>query len=116
MGGIIQDMQGILLEAGGMPDYVHLLVGLKPIHKPAEIVQNIKRGSSIWINELQCLDNKFSWQEGYGIFTVGYSSRNATQRYIQNQEQHHAQRSFDDEWLLILNRHGIAYDVKYAFG
>jgi putative transposase len=116
IGGIIQDMQGVLLEIGGISDHVHLLVGLNPTHQPALVVQNIKRGSSLWINEKRLTNEKFKWQEGYGIFTVGYSNIETVQQYIKNQEEHHSKRSFEDEWKLILDHHGIAYNEKYVFG
>jgi REP element-mobilizing transposase RayT len=116
IGGIVRDMNGISISIGGMPDHIHLLVGLKPTHKPATIVQNIKRGSSQWINDELLNKRSFHWQEGYGIFTVAYANKKKTQRYIENQEQHHRKRTFEDEWMLILERHGIDYDVKYAFG
>lgn len=114
MGGVIRDMGGTLVEIGGMADHVHILVGLKPTTAPADAIRQIKRGSSSWMHKSITNGGKIYWQEGYGIFSVSYSGIESVSDYIRNQEAHHRNRSSHDEWLAILRRHGISFDVKYA--
>jgi len=58
----------------------------------------------------------FAWQEGYGAFTVSESSAGSVCRYIQGQEEHHRGRSFEEEWIALLKRHGIEFDPANPFG
>ncbi|RMH21631.1 MAG: IS200/IS605 family transposase [Acidobacteria bacterium] len=108
MGGIINKKGGHLLTAGGMPDHVHLLLGIKPSVAVSAMVKTIKGGSSWWISQLATnRPQPFAWQEGYGIFTVSESRVADVRRYILNQEKHHRDRSFQDELAWLLEAHGI---------
>ncbi|HYL94439.1 MAG TPA: transposase, partial [Terriglobales bacterium] len=80
----------------------------------AKAVQLLKGGSSKWIHD--STGHVFSWQEGYGAFTVGISQRAATIAYIADQAQHHAKRSFEEEFIAFLKKHGIEYDPQYVYG
>lgn len=97
IGGIIHKEKGVLLQIGGMPDHMHLLISLKPTHTLANIAKRIKGGSSLWLNQNYCMDEKFAWQEGYGVFSVSQSMVPTLGHYITNQEKHHQKYSFDDE-------------------
>jgi putative transposase len=79
----------------------------------AEAVKKIKANTSSWMSDEI---GKFSWQEGYGAFSVSKSNRAAVQRYIQNQEKHHRRMTFEDEFIALLKKHGIDYDSRYVFG
>lgn len=81
----------------------------------AKAIQTIKANSSKWINEHQARQD-FAWQEGYGAFSVSASNTRAVIAYIESQAEHHKRRSFEDEFVALLKKHGIQYDPKYVFG
>ena len=113
MGGILRGEGGILLEIGGMPDHVHLLAKLRTDVAVARVVQKVKAKPSKWRNELPNTLERFEWQEGYGAFSVSESLAGKVRRYIQNQEEHHRETSFEDELIALLKRHRIPYDERY---
>jgi putative transposase len=104
-GGIIRGEGGSLLEIGGMPDHVHLLARLRQDEAVSVMVRRIKSNSSHWMKQLPEVGARFSWQIGYGAFSVSESQIAAVRKYIQNQEQHHAQRGFEDEMSALLHKH-----------
>jgi putative transposase len=106
MGGIARANGMKALAIGGMRDHVHLLLSLPATLTIAKAVQLIKAGSSKWMND-QKRTKWFEWQEKYGAFSIGVSQKEAAIRYICNQRQHHAKKSFDTELKTILKRHGI---------
>jgi REP element-mobilizing transposase RayT len=116
MGGILRGEGGVLLEIGGIPDHVHLLVKLKSDMPVAEIVRLSKSNSSKWLNELNDPAGRFAWQTGYAAFSVSESQVARVRRYIQNQESHHAKVSFRDELITLLKKHRIEYDERYLLG
>ncbi|HEX8528431.1 MAG TPA: transposase, partial [Cytophagales bacterium] len=81
----------------------------------SELVQEIKGGSSRWINDKKLVKGRFEWQEGYGAFSYGKSQVDAVVRYIQQQEEHHRVRTFREEYLAFLELFGVDYDEKYIF-
>ena len=92
---------------------MHLLFHLPPSLALAKAVTLFKSNSSRWMNESS---RKFAWQEGYGAFSVSTSNLAAVVRYIQDQESHHRKISFEDEYLMLLKKHGVEFDPKYVFG
>ncbi len=76
-------------------------------------MQEVKGNSSRWLNETQ---RRFAWQQGYGAFSVSQSQRGAVIRYIDNQEEHHRKRSFEEEFVALLRKCGMSHDPKYVFG
>ena len=113
--GIISHKQQKLLCINGMPDHVHILIGLEPTMALSDLVRDIKANSSRFINEQQWLRWKFEWQSGFGAFSYSRSQRPAVIRYIENQEQHHARRSFREEYLEMLKKFEVEYNGKYVF-
>ena len=97
--GIVTKQGQKLIRINGMPDHIHILIGLKPAMALANLVRDIKSDSSDWINRKKLARGKFAWQEGYGAFSYGHSQLDTIVRYIINQEKHHAKRSFRDEYL-----------------
>lgn len=116
IGGILRAHRSILLEIGGMPDHVHLLVKLKADLAVAAAVRLIKTNSSGWINENQKIQGRFEWQAGYFAVSVSESRAAEVRRYIQTQQEHHARISFQDELTKLLKKHRIAFDEKYLLG
>jgi REP element-mobilizing transposase RayT len=115
IGGIVKGEGAILLEIGGIADHVHLVLKLKPVHSLSEIMRKVKGNSSKWVNEQNRLHKKFSWQDGYGAFSVSESQVNNVLQYVRNQEKHHRTISFKDEFIMLLQRHGVEYDEQYLW-
>jgi REP element-mobilizing transposase RayT len=103
------------LAIGGTNDHVHALLSLPGMMSFAKAVQLIKGGSSKWINDAVPTQKKFEWQEGYGAFSVSASQVPKTIAYINNQKEHHRKKTFQEESLELLTKHGIEYDQRYVF-
>ena len=114
LGGIARKHGFKALMVGGTENHVHILLSLPATIPLAKAVQLLKGGSSRWMNEKHTRD--FAWQEGYGAFTVGISQRDDTIAYIRAQEEHHRKRSFEEEFLAFLKKHGVEYDPQYVWG
>lgn len=110
LGGIARGEGFSLLAAGGTENHVHLLFLLPASCPLANAVQKLKGSSSRWLGP------GFSWQEGYGAFSVSPSQLPVVKRYIQNQEEHHRKRNFEQEFIALLRSCGIEYDERYVFG
>jgi len=113
LAGICNNHEMIALSVGGTENHVHILFHVPPILALAKAVALLKANSSKWMGEHGI---KFSWQEGYGAFSVSSSNLDQVTRYIQNQEPHHRKTSFEDEFRALLQKHGVEYDSKYVFG
>lgn len=98
-----------------MPDHTHLLVGLKPSQSIADLVRDIKAGSSGFINQKNWVMGKFSWQEGYGAFSYSKNQLDTVIKYIQNQEEHHNKKTFKEEYFEFLREFEIEYNEAYLF-
>jgi putative transposase len=82
----------------------------------SKAIQLIKGGSSVWIHQTFPTLRNFSWQQGYGAFSVGISQMPETIRYIEHQAEHHRTRTFQEEYLSILKKHEVTFDEKYLWG
>ena len=112
LGGIIKNLQGVPVKIGGIEDHVHLLIGLKATHCLADVLREIKKGSSEWVhNELS--KKMFSWQPGYAAFTVSPTSILSVSKYIENQEEHHKKKSFQTEYVEMLEAGFVEYDEQF---
>ena len=115
MSGIVHQNHHKLLIVNGMPDHIHMLVGLRPVQAVSDLMQDIKGSSSKWINEQKFTQGRFSWQEGYGAFSYSKSQLNAVINYIKNQEKHHQKKTFLQEYKEFLERFEVFYEDKYIF-
>ena len=113
--GIIKANNHKLLAINGMPDHLHIFIGMRPTQSISDLLQDIKGSSSKWINENNFLKVKFEWQEGYGAFSYSKSHVNNVINYIQNQENHHKKETFKEEYLKFLKVFEIEYDERYIF-
>jgi putative transposase len=113
MAGIARNHGFLVIANGGMEEHIHLLIQLHPTLALSKAVALLKANSSKWMNEHGL---KFAWQEGYGAFSVSASNLEAVGRYIQDQEKRHRKMTFEDEFIVLLNKHGIKFDPKYVFG
>src|SRR5439155_14561908 len=104
MGGIVAGRGGVLLAAGGMPDHIHLLVSLGREWSLADLLRDVKAGSSKWIHDEFPEDREFAWQSGYGAFSVSVSNLPAIKRYVRDQPEHHRTMSYQDEFRALLRK------------
>ena len=102
-------------RVGGVADHVHLAVRLSRTMSMAKLIEEIKTSSSKWLKNQSPALAGFSWQRGYGAFSVGSSGLEALLHYIDNQEEHHRTRTFQDEYRSFLHEHGIEYDERYVW-
>lgn len=113
LGGICRNHEIIPLAIGGTENHVHLLIQLPPTIAPAKAVALLKANSSKWMGEQ---GHAFSWQEGYGAFSVSSSNLDRVIRYIQDQDAHHRKTNFEDEFRALLRKHGVEYDLQLLLG
>ena len=115
IGGIARENGMKAIAIGGIEDHVHMLLSLPATLSFAKAVQLIKGGSSKWVHEEFPRSKDFGWQEGYGAFSVSRSQIDKTVDYINRQKEHHRKRSFQEEFMELLDKHGIEYDARYVF-
>jgi REP element-mobilizing transposase RayT len=113
--GIVTRKGQKLIAIYCMPDHTHVLLGLKPNIAPSDLIGDLKTGSTNHINEQRWIGCRFSWQEGYGAFSVSHSNLDRVANYIRNQETHHCRKSFPQEYIEFLGRHHVPYDQRYIF-
>ena len=116
IGGILKNHDMTAIIVGGIEDHIHVLVLAKPSMAPSQIAKLIKGESSKWIHiEFPHLA-KFSWQDGYAVFTVNKSIVPSVVDYIKRQREHHSSKTFEIEYRELLERHEIDYDERYLLG
>jgi REP element-mobilizing transposase RayT len=115
MNGIIRNLDGVVEEIGGVEDHVHIRFFSPPKHSLSDVIRDLKANSSGWVHETWPARAAFAWQRGYGIFSVSESNVEAVREYIRNQEEHHRQMTFEDEYLALLRKHHVEYDLRYVF-
>ncbi len=113
--GIVQNNDHKMLIINGMPDHIHILTGMRPAQSVSDLLQDIKGGSSKWINEKEFTNRHFTWQGGYGAFSYGKSQIKNVISYIKNQEKHHRKKSFQEEYVEFLDKFEVDYDERYIF-
>jgi putative transposase len=113
--GIITNKEQKSIIVNGMPDHIHAFIGLKPSMKISDLVRDIKNNSSNFINEKKFVKGRFSWQEGYGVFSYSHSHIENVYNYILNQEEHHKKRSFREEYIDLLQKFEIGFNENYLF-
>ena len=115
LGGILTNLDCQPIIVGGVADHVHLLCALSRTCEAAAMVKEVKRGSSLWVKTKSQDLQDFAWQNGYGIFSIGFSQIASVRSYIAGQEEHHRKASFQDEFRLLLNRYEIEFDERYVW-
>ena len=113
--GIVSGQKQKLIAINNMPDHVHLLLGLRPDLALSDLVRDVKAGSSKFVNEKRWVVGRFSWQEGFGAFSYSRSQLTSVIRYIENQQRHHARKSFRQEYVELLEKFNVDYDHRYIF-
>jgi len=115
MSGIIEKHENKLYSINGMPDHVHILISMNPKESPSDLMFNVKRSSSLWINDNKLCAGRFSWQEGFGAFSYGKSQIPMIVQYIENQQLHHKKQTFINEYIDFLKAFEIDYDERYIY-
>lgn len=113
--GIIQNKGQKLIAINGMPDHIHIFIGMKPNCCLSDLVREIKKSSNSFINEKQFTKIPFYWQEGFGAFSYSFSHIDTVVNYIKNQKSHHQTKSFKEEYLEFLEKFEIEYKDEYLF-
>ena len=113
--GIIQNQKHKLLAINSMPDHIHIFIGYNLNQTIPKLVEEIKTSSNAWIKSNNLSKSKFEWQIGYGAFTYSHSQIDAVVKYVMNQEQHHKQKTFREEYLEILKKNNVRYNDEYVF-
>ena len=103
------------MAINGMPDHVHLLIGQSLDIALSDLVKDVKIASSRLINDKRWVRGHFNWQLGFGAFSYSRSQVSRVAKYIENQEKHHAKRSFRDEYISLLKKFDVEYDPRYVF-
>lgn len=115
IGNFINEMKCKTILVNGVEDHVHCLMGMKPDVSVSDLMKSVKARSSKHINDHRLAQVQFRWQEGYGAFTYSQSNLDDVYRYIQNQEEHHKEISFREEYIGLLEEFNIDYNEQYIF-
>jgi REP element-mobilizing transposase RayT len=115
MSGILTNMKHKSIIINGMPDHVHVLLGLNPNVSISDTVHDLKRSTSLLINDQKLFPGKFAWQEGYGAFSYSRSQLKDIYKYIEEQELHHSKKTFKEEYNDILKKFDLQFEEKYLF-
>ncbi len=113
--GILKNQNQFSLAVNGYKDHVHIFFELNPTFALSDIIGIVKANSSKWINNNKFVPGHFEWQSGYGAFSYSKSQRNSVINYIKNQEEHHKEKSFKEEYLGLLKKFDIQFNDKYVF-
>lgn len=113
--GIVTNKGQKLLAINGMPDHIHIFIGMKPSCCLSDLVREIKKASTEWIREMKFCPRPFQWQEGFGAFSYSHSSMKNVVNYILNQKQHHKKQTFQAEYLELLEAFEVEFKDEYLF-
>jgi len=113
--GIVQTRGHKMLAIGGMPDHIHIFLGLKPAEAISDLVREIKNATNDFIKEHHLSPYKFDWQAGYGAFSYSRSHIDAVCKYILNQKEHHKKHTFEEEFFKILKDFEVEIGQKKMF-
>lgn len=115
IGNLINETGCKTIIVNGVEDHVHCFLGLKPTIAVSELMKTVKAKSSKFINDHSLTNQRFEWQEGYGVFSYSQSQIDVVYKYIQNQEEHHKKQTFKEEYLSFLQKFKVPYDERYIF-
>jgi REP element-mobilizing transposase RayT len=113
--GIIANLDSRCIAVNGTENHVHTLVSLGKTMATSSLVREVKKGSTSWLKRQEAVSRDFSWQDGYGGFSVGRSELPAVHRYIAAQKEHHRRVTYEEEFVSLLDEHGVAYDDRYLW-
>ena len=112
---ICRDLGGEFVHVGGVADHIHIVMTLPRTLSQAQLIEHIKKTSSKWVKTLDIRYRTFSWQRGYGTFSVSPSQFETVVQYVDSQPEHHRTRTFQEEYREILRKHGVDFDERYVW-
>ena len=115
MGGIVRNYKGSLIKIGGMPDHVHLLISMKNLEKYSNLIRDVKSHSTLFIRKKHTSLKDFEWQQGFASYALNYSLVDTVENYINNQEKHHQNMTYEEEYLKFLDAQKNPYDPRFVF-
>jgi putative transposase len=113
--GIIKNKGQKMIAINGMPDHLHIFIGMKPTCCLSDLIREVKKSSNEFINENKLVKNMFNWQAGFGAFSYSHSQIENVYNYIMNQKEHHKKISFKEEYFDFLKKFEVDHDEKYLF-
>lgn len=113
--GTVQEMGQKMLRINGMPDHIHFLIGMNPDCNLSDLIREVKKSATNFINEERLTKFNFNWQTGFGAFSVSHSQLDKVINYIINQKEHHRKRTFKEEYIELIQKYEIEYNEKYLF-
>lgn len=111
--GILKNKKCTLYRVNGTENHIHIATHVHPMVSVSSLVKDIKVSSSVWIKEPGIFPNFVGWQDGYGAFTYHITQKETLVNYVKNQREHHHKKSYREEFIELLNEHGIEFDEKY---
>ena len=111
--GILKNKKCHLYRIGGVEDHLHIVTHVHPSLAIANLVKDIKLATSALIKSENIFPDFKGWQIGYGAFTYSIEAKNNLIEYVKNQKEHHKKTSFKEEYIRLLNEHGVEFDEKY---
>jgi putative transposase len=114
IGGIVRSVGGISLALNGTEDHIHLLTKLRPDRAVSDVLRDLKANATGWMHDVFPSLKNFSWQRGYGAFTVSQSNVEDVRNYISRQKEHHRKTSFREEFIQFLQINGIDYNERFV--
>ena len=115
LASVIRDLESPWVVVGGVADHVHILFDMGKMVAPVKFVEQVKRESSKFVKTIDKKYARFYWQRGYGMFSVSPKDRDEAERYVRNQEEHHRQLTFQDEYRAMLRHYDVDYDEQYVW-
>jgi len=113
--GIIQNQGHKLIAINTMPNHAHIFIGMKPDAALSDLIRDIKKDSTNFVNNEIKLKGKFAWQEGFGAFSYSHSQIDSVAKYILNQEEHRRLKTFREEYETMLKSYSVEYNDRYVF-
>lgn len=113
--GIIQNKKHKMIAVNGIPDHVHMFIGMHPTESMSGLMQVVKGESSKWITDRGFVKGKFKWQSGFGAFSYSRSHIDHVYQYVMNQKIHHKKKSFREEYIELLEKFDVSFDERYIF-
>ena len=112
---ICRDLGAEIVHVSGVADHIHIVTTLPRTLSQAQLIEQIKKTSSKWIKTVDAQYRGFTWQRGYGAFSVSPSQLESARRYIDGQQEHHRTRTFQEEYRELLRKHGVDFDERYVW-
>jgi putative transposase len=113
--GVIQNKDQLLIAINGNRDHIHILISIRPTCVISDLVREVKKASTNFINSKKFIRGSFSWQEGYGVFSYSHWNVDQVKNYVLNQKEHHRKKTFKEEYMELLKEFDVDFKEEYCF-